>query len=911
MALTAGTQLGPYEIVAPLGAGGMGEVYRARDTRLDRTVAVKILPTHLSADSAAKQRFDREARAISSLSHANICQLYDVGHQDGTDYIVMEFLEGETLAERIRRGPIPTDQLLKIGSDICDGLERAHKTGVIHRDLKPANIMLTKSGAKLMDFGLAKAVEAEEPPAGTLTQTVNVSPSAQPITQAGVVVGTFQYMSPEQVEGKPADARSDIFSLGGVLYEMATGKRAFDGKTSASVIAAILERDPAPISTLQTASPPALDRLVKSCLAKDPDERWQTAHDVKLQLQSLRDAGSQSGFSNDIALGIEAAQKARTRSNRNIALLVLGTLLGSGIVFSVLGYMVHTPKSAPLLHASVNLPPGVDLDTVNVAVALSPDATQIAFTANQPPQKDMIWVRSLDNQAARALPGTEDGSSPFWSPDSRAVGFFADGKLKRIDVSSGNIVTLCDAPAPRGGTWSTQGVILFAPTNTSGLSTVPESGGTPTLVTQPEAGVTDRVPYFLPDGVHAIFLRAKAVAFSQNQLMSLNLATREVQTIGDTDSEGQYVEPGYLIHETQGNLQAEPFNSRAMKITGPPRTILQDVTFNPARRAAQFAVSNSGVLIYLSDTGFPVSHLTWYDVATGAEIAKVGEPARFIAFSVSPDDRRAVAAVATSTSSSFDTEAALWMYDLERSTGSRFTFGSGSYRFPVWAADGQSVFYESTKPPRTILRKSANGDGEPIPVTYQGDFANISAASPDNQWLSISFQSPRFFRIELVPLVTGKQQTTFYAPDADARHLSFSADGKWAAYGSNETGRQELYVVPFPGPGGRWQITKDGMLSGGWTKQPNKLCFLGAEGKLYVVDVATNGNEIEVLKTTNVFGEKPVPLAKSAGTGLLGPSVEDAITRDGKRILLAPDVGSDNQTTFGLITNWRAAIEKP
>src|SRR5580704_6005795 len=322
MPLRAGTRLGPYEIVAPLGAGGMGEVYRARDTRLDRTVAVKVLPTHLSANPEARQRFDREARSISSLSHPNICQLYDVGHQNGIDYLVMEFLEGETLAARITRGAVPTDQLLKIGSEVCGGLERAHRAGVVHRDLKPANIMLTKSGAKLMDFGLAKAIEAPATPAGSVTQTMGATPSS-PITQAGVVVGTFQYMSPEQVEGKPADARTDIFSLGSVLYEMATGKRAFDGQTSASVIAGILEREPAPISAAQPASPAALDRIVKSCLAKDPDERWQTAHDVRLQLQSLREAGSQTAIA---AVSPAAIEAERTRTNRNVAIPVLATM---------------------------------------------------------------------------------------------------------------------------------------------------------------------------------------------------------------------------------------------------------------------------------------------------------------------------------------------------------------------------------------------------------------------------------------------------------------------------------------------------------------------------------------------------------------------------------------------------------
>jgi eukaryotic-like serine/threonine-protein kinase len=909
MPLAAGTLLGPYEIAAPLGSGGMGEVYRARDTRLDRSVAVKILPTHLSTNPDAKQRFDREARAISSLSHANICQLYDVGHQDGIDFLVMEFLEGETLAERLARGPLPTEQLLKIGSEVCDGLERAHRTGVVHRDLKPANIMLTKSGAKLMDFGLAKAVEAAEPPSGSLTQALNLPTSAAPLTQAGVVVGTFQYMSPEQVEGKPADARSDIFSLGAVLYEMATAKRAFDGKTSASVIAAILERDPAPISTIQPASPLALDRLVRSCLAKDPDDRWQTAHDVKLQLQSLRE-GSQSSYSNEVALGIEATQRARTKSNKNVALLVLGTLLGSGIVFSVLGYMAHTPKSATLLNASINLPAGVEVDPINVSLALSPDATKIAFTASLPPEKDMIWIRSLDNPTARALPGTEDGNSPFWSPDSKAIGFFAAGKLNRIDLASGNVTVVCDAPAARGGSWSPKGVILFAPTNTSGLFSVPDTGGTATAVTQPEARITDRLPWFLPDGVHAVFVRSQAVARAQNNLMSVNIQTKEVEPIGDTDSEAQYVEPGYLLYAKDGNLQAQPFNANTQKTTGSPSTILQDIAYNGARRAMQFAAANSGLLVYIHDSGFPVRQLTWFNAETGEPIAKVGEPIRALTYALSPDDRKAIVPVASASTTNATKDVALWMYDLERNTSSRFTFGSGGFRYPVWSADGAFVLYQQESAPFGIFRKSANGDSEATSVPYDGGLANLTAVSPDNQWLATAAQSPRYFHIGMVPLGTGSKAYDLLAPDNDVRAATFSSDGRWVAYISNETGRAELYVIPFSGHGGKWQISQSGVTGGGWLKQPNRIGYVGADGKFYVAEVKSQGTEFEIANTQTIFGGKVLP--NSSGTvSWVFDSVATLVTKDGKRMLLAPAVQSDAPDTLGLVSDWRTAANKP
>src|ERR1700723_1135370 len=469
MTLAAGKRLGPYEIIGPLGAGGMGEVYRAKDTRLDRTVAIKVLPTHLSADPEAKQRFDREARSISSLAHPNICHLYDVGHQDGTDFLVMEFLEGETLAARIQKGPLPTEQVLKVGTEICEGLEKAHKGGVVHRDLKPANIMLTKSGAKLMDFGLAKSTVAVAVPNSSMTSPLGTPVSNQPLTQAGAIVGTFQYMSPEQVEGKEADARSDIFSLGTVLYEMATAHRAFVGKTMAGVMAGILERDPAPISSVQPSSPLMLDRLVKTCLAKDPDERWQTAHDVKLQLQSMREAGSQfsaAASATTTAAAAEAASaaaSAQSRRNRDRALLIVGTALLTAVVAGALGYLAHPAKPETKLAATITLPPNLQVEPYNISFAFSPDSQKIAFVGVGEEGRSNIYIRRLDAEIPQPLAGTEGAASPFWSPDGRSIGFFADKKLKRIDVVNASVTVLCDAPAGRGGTWSTEGVILFAP----------------------------------------------------------------------------------------------------------------------------------------------------------------------------------------------------------------------------------------------------------------------------------------------------------------------------------------------------------------------------------------------------------------------------------------------------------------
>jgi serine/threonine protein kinase len=478
MGLAAGTKLGPYEIQSYLGAGGMGEVYLARDTRLERTVAVKILPTQISDDSEAKQRFDREARAISSLSHPNICSLYDVGLQEGTSYIVMEYLQGQTLAARLEKGPLPLDQLLRYGIDICEGLGTAHRNGVIHRDLKPGNIMLTKTGAKLMDFGLAKSVTITTSPPSGLTATSSTPAKNHPLTVQGTVVGTVQYMSPEQIEGREADTRSDIFSLGCLLYEMATGKRAFEGKSTASIMAAVLERDPAPITAVEPELPAALDRVVKACLAKDPDDRLQTVQDVKLQLKWVAEESQISGAH-------ALPQRPVTgRLTVRWSIVWLATALCGLLVAALVLAHLAGQRSEPTVRTNIGT---VDKLRFNFAgdisgpPAISPDGANIVLSAMNE-GKGQLYIRSLSDLSIRPLPNTDDGRFPFWPPDSRSVASFADGKLKRLDISGGIPVAMCDASNGRGGSWGSTGMIVFAPKLNSTLWQVPAAGGTPTEV---------------------------------------------------------------------------------------------------------------------------------------------------------------------------------------------------------------------------------------------------------------------------------------------------------------------------------------------------------------------------------------------------------------------------------------------
>ena len=508
MSISSGTKFGPYEIQVPLGAGGMGEVYRARDTRLDRTVAIKVLPAHLSSDPELKQRLEREAKAISALQHAHICTLYDIGTQNGTGFLVMEYLEGQTLAKRLQKGPLPVDQVLKIGTETAQALEKAHQQGIIHRDLKPANIMLTKAGAKLMDFGLAKLkLPVASQALGTFTPSsptmnlASLTAAASPLTQRGSIVGTFQYMAPEVLQGVEADARSDLFSFGCVLYEMITGHPAFEGKSQLSVLTAILEKEPEPVNVLRPLTPPMLDRVIHACLAKDPADRIQTAHDVAMNLQWAGDtapddtAKSQPQFNKAWSAGLGA--------------LLLALLAVAGF----LGYRWAQSSNAPQsLHSEIPPPEKFLFDATGDAggmPVLSPQGDKLAFVAHSGDSK-LLWVRSLNSDFAKQLDGTSGAAHPFWSPDGRYLGFFAGGKLMKVPADGGPVVTLANAPNPRGGAWGAAGVIVFTADYTSGLMKVNAQGGTaePATVLDRTKHSTHRWPWFLPDGKHFLFLAA-------------------------------------------------------------------------------------------------------------------------------------------------------------------------------------------------------------------------------------------------------------------------------------------------------------------------------------------------------------------------------------------------------------------
>ncbi len=893
MGLTSGTKLGPYEIVSPLGAGGMGEVYRARDTRLDRTVAVKILPAHLSDNTEAKQRFDREARAISSLNHPNICTLYDVGHQNGMDYLVMEFLEGETLASRLVKGPLSPEQVLKHGTEICEGLQKAHRTGVIHRDLKPGNIMLTKTGAKLMDFGLAKA--ATGPPlSSSLTITLSGPSADQPLTARGTLVGTFQYMSPEQLEGKEADARSDIFALGAVLYEMATGKRAFTGKTQASIVAAILASEPQPISVVQPMSPSALDRVVKVCLAKDPDERLETVHDLKLQLMWIAEDGSQAGV---------PAPEAGRRKNRERALIAAVVFCGLVAAAGIARSVIFSKKAESLrwvVRAQIGAPEHFSFTTVAATnhVVISPDGSSLAFIA-EGEGKQLLWVRLLRAAEAQPLAGTEGAYYPFWSPDSKFIGFFARGKLKKVEASGGVVQTLCDAAYGRGGSWNRDGVILFTPGIHDVIYRVPDGGGQLVAVTKAKKeGVFagGRWPYFLPDGRHFLYVGMEGDD-PKGKVYVASLDSSEAKLVVDENSGAAYAN-GYLFFTKDGNLVAQPFDPDRLILSGNPVPVATNVEYFETRSLGDFSVSENGVLVYRTAYSSP-SRLAWLD-RSGKQIATLGGQGYYRDGRLSPDGRTVVLSREDSADAS---KTDLWLLEVQLGTLSRLTFHPALAYSAVWSPDGSRLAIAATGAKVQIM--PANGSGSPVSISNEL-VAGVRDWSPDGLTILVQQQNSRTGMDVMSLPVSEKPQPLTPVLNSQFDEISprLSPDGRWLAYTSNESGRAEVYVVPFPGPGGRWQISNNGTSRSNlsiytaitWSRDGKQLYFRDATGPLMAVDVQPLGREFRSGLPKQIFT-------------VLGGAWPLGTAPDG-RILVAIEADQQVSSPITLVLNWDAEMKK-
>jgi Tol biopolymer transport system component len=887
MPLSTGTRLGPYEILGPLGAGGMGEVYRARDTRLDRTVAVKILPSHLSSEPILRQRFDQEARAISSLNHPYICALYDIGHQDGTDFLVMEYLEGESLAKLLEKGSLPIAQVLKFGVEIADALDKAHRQGIVHRDLKPGNIMITKSGAKLLDFGLAKAAV---PLASGATLTAAATRTT-PVTQPGTIVGTFQYMSPEQVEAKDLDARSDIFSFGAVLYEMVTGQRAFLGKSHLSVASAILEKDPEPISTLQPLTPPTLDRAIRRCLAKDAENRWQTARDLLLELKWITEGGSQ----------VTPAQAAVVKTLRVGWQGVLLWAVFSIALATVTGFVIWKLKPSAPLRVSrtvITLPPGQRLAGLDQpAVALSPDGSQLAYVAIQGATQQ-IYLRAMDSLEARPIPGTEGGVSPFFSPDGQWLGFFSGQKLKKIALSGGGAFTLSDVVFSGGASWSGRGTIPFATAINGALQQVSDGGGTRQPLTHLQKGeVTHRWPDFLPDGETMLFVAsASSFDWSNAQITVQSLATGERHNVLQGGTQPRYAASEHLVYAQNGILMAVPFDPQRLTATGPPVRVLEGILQSLASGAAQYSISGTGSLVYVPGSIQSAQRRFVWVARNGTE-QNVAAPVHAYLFPrLSPEGRRIAVGIS-------EHETQLWLYDLARETLTRLTFEGSVNLNAAWTPDGKRIAFNSDKAgPTNIYWQLADGSGGREQLT-NSPYSNIpSSWSPDGQLLSFTeVGSATGYDLWVLRLSDRKPQPFLQTPFNESVPR-FSPDGHWLSYISNESGRYEVYVQPYPGPGGKWQISTEGGTEPVWNHNGRELFYRNGD-KMMAVDIATQ---------SGFAAGKPKLLFEGRYERTPATSPNYDVSPDGQRFLM---LKSDAQeaaapTQINVVLNWFEELKR-
>ena len=891
MALTSGSKLGPYEIQSPLGAGGMGEVYRALDTRLDRTVAVKVLASHLSSSPELKQRMEREARAISSLNHPNICHLYDIGSQDGTDYLVMEFLEGETLAERLRKGAVPLNEVFKIGIAVAEALAFAHRNGIVHRDLKPGNIMLTQGGAKLMDFGLAKPLGVQNTgtgsgaaPSFTAMPTMSGPSPLSPLTTAGSMIGTIQYMSPEQIEGKEADARADIFAFGAVLYEMVTGKRPFSGKSQISLASAILEGDPEPVSALKPLTPPALEHVLTTCLQKNPEERFQTAHDIRLELQWIA-----ADRSSPVAAALPPSP-APGRGRLGWAAAVVGAI-ALGVVAGI--FVPRPLPPAPSIRTVINPPEKTTLnltgDTAGPPV-LSPDGTSIAFAATGADGKIAIWVRPMNLLEAHVLPGTENAIFPFWSPDSRSLGYFADGKLKTIDLNSGSPQALCDVPLGRGGTWGPGGVILFSPSPQAPLMRVSASGGTPVPITKIDLAqhTSHRWPFFLPDGNHYLYLALHHdPSKAANNTIYYSLDGRENRALFHSQSNAVYAN-GFLLFARSDQLMAQPFDPAKGTLRDEPRSLAKGV-MNDVSTWHMDASSASDGLLTFGSGGNSDLQLVWMD-RSGKQISTIADKfTNLQSARISPQGDRVALQIDAGVND-------IWVLDLARGVRTRLTFGPISNTSPVWSPDGKWIAYTSNRDGRFgLYRKPSDGSGAEE-LLFTDDHQSIPTDwSHDGKYLIYSrHTSEGDWQVWTLP-VEGERKPQLVLPHGGLAHLS--PDGRWLTYMSNESGALEVYVVAFGGGQGKWQVSASGGLQPRWSKDGKELYYMNSTYNLFVVPVKDAGGALQ-------FGP-----AQTLVTNWSAPQVFYDVTPDGKKILL-DKVSQQVSQSVTVVTNFTTELKK-
>jgi Tol biopolymer transport system component len=911
--LPPGAELGPYRITQVVGTGGMGHVYRAIDTRLNRTVAIKVLRSELATDAQFRERFEREAKAIAALAHPHICTLYDVRTEGRVDFLVLEYLEGETLAARLAKGALPFAEALRYAIEIADALAAAHRSGVVHRDLKPANVVLTKTGAKLLDFGLAKNVTS---PIRNVGEAGTLAPD---VTAQGTILGTVQYMSPEQLDGRPADARSDIFAFGAVVYEMLTGRKAFVGTGPATVIGDILKGDPPPLDTNHPRTPALLDHIIRRCLAKDPDERWQTAVDLARELQWIASAGSA------VDPPPLSASVARRRS---------GLLSTAGFAWAVavlmlaaaLGLLAYAATRSPerdraVTRFSVPLPNGVTLAGLTArtgnavavsALAISRDGRRIAFVAQSPDGARRVWMRSLDRLDAEPLPGTEGATGPFWSPDGRRLAFFADGKLKYIEIGSGTPVAICDAPSSNAGSWSEDDVILFTvnrSTSSAVLARVPASGGTPVPVTDTIPGGRHTRPVFLPDGRHFFYYAFTPAPQNPHRpkhpvlIGSLDSSVHRELVVPDAMNVSY--SRGHILFLRGSTLMAQPFDVRTLSLSGTAFPVVEQVTTQPISPTdALFAASDTGVLVYQSGAPTSPSELVWFDRG-GRRTGSIGEPANYAGLSLSPDHTRLAVTVLSPSSADGD----LWLYPIGGGPPARLTFDMALETASVWSPDGRTIAFGARRIPgaQIVLKPADGGPEQPLPLapardggrsTIDGPGRAPSDWSPDGRHLLL-FAGGGLWQM---PLSSRPEMTPWWASQRGfVVNGRFDRTGRWVAYQSSESGQLEVYVAAFAGPGVKRQISTGGGVLPLWRGDGREIYYLAPDGTLMAAIVASTESTIDVTGVRPLFKTRRKLLQNATGFPY-------AIAADGTRFLINSTAEQPRASPLTVVLNWTAEL---
>jgi Tol biopolymer transport system component len=884
MTLSIGNRVGPYEIRAALGAGGMGEVYRGRDTELNRDVALKVLPELFSVDADRLARFKREAQVLASLNHPNIAAIYGLQDLPGGRALVLELVEGPTLADRITAGPIPLDEALSIARQLALALEAAHEKGIVHRDLKPANVKLRPDGAvKVLDFGLARTFE---PAAASADAAQSLTLTSPAMTQMGLILGTAAYMSPEQAKGRPADKRSDVWAFGCVLFEMLTGQRAFAGEDVADTLALVLTKEPA-WSLLPPETPPSIRRLLRRCLERDRSRRLADIADARLEIDERENEAKASAGSSGRGRWLPWA-------------VASGVLLLAILVFADL-YLRRAPVQTPAATRFLIDPP--KNTELRGSFAISPDGRRVALRGLCE-GKVLLWVRDLESVAARSLAGTEEASSPFWSPDSRFIGFFAGGKLKKIEATGGPAQTLCDVPgAGWGGSWNAEDVIIFTSREGEALHRVSAAGGTPEPVTTLDTSrgeISHMHPHFLPDRRHFLYL----VVSTQPENAGIrvgSLDSNDTKLLVNTNASGAYAPPGYLLFLRDRTLMAQRFDADRLAIAGAPFPVADDVDrLGPGARLALFSASRTGVLVYRrgsSDAG----QLTWFD-RHGKQLGTVGPVANYSVQRLSPDERRVVFTGAAPQGGNYD----IWLMDLARGNPTRLTFEPSAEHNPVWSPDGSRILFTSERDGAANLYQSAASGGGAEELLVKSDFGKLANDwSLDGRFILYTELNPKTsVDLWIFPLAGERKPFPFLQTPFDERQGRFSPDGRWIAYASNESGAWQVYVRSFPTSSGQWQVSTNGGAQPQWRRDGRELFYVSADRKLMAVDVTAHGPTFDVGVPRELF------VMHISSISMPGPRNIYTATKDGQRFLVSSLVGDPSASPTTVVLNWTADLKR-